>query len=111
MPHVTYQTAVESSARTMSGDSGLLSGSPGGISSPLRAQLNVTDASGTGTLDVVIEDSLDGSNFFVIGSFGQKTTSGLEVINVTIPFTDQLRVRWTIDGSDASFTFSVLLAQ
>lgn len=74
-----------------------------------RAQLNVTAVSGTTpTLDVVIEDSLDGTNWNVIGTFAQDTAVGREVINVTTPFADQVRVRWVIGGTTPSFTFSVL---
>ncbi len=71
-------------------------------------QLNVTAASGTTpTLDVVVEDSLDGANWNTVGTFTQLTTTGRQVINVTTPFADQIRVRWTIAGTTPSFTFAV----
>jgi hypothetical protein len=74
----------------------------------MRAQLNVTAASGTTpTLDVVIEDSIDGTNWNVVGTFAQKVTTGREAINVTVPFANNLRVRWTIAGTTPSFTFAV----
>lgn len=96
-------------ARTASGDSGIFSAY--GPASTLRAQLDVTAASGTTpTLDVVIEDTLDGTNWNVIGTFAQKVAVGREVINVTSPFGDRLRVRWTIGGATPSFTFSVRVA-
>jgi hypothetical protein len=99
-------TIVASAARTSSGDSGVLAG--WGVASALRAQLNVTAAAGTGpTLDVVIEDTLDGTNWNVIATFAQKTGPGREVINVTEPFTDRLRARWTLGGTTPSFTFAV----
>jgi hypothetical protein len=101
-------TIVASAARTASGDSGVLAG--WGVPSTLRAQLNVTAAAGTGpTLDVVLEDTLDGVNWNAIGTFAQKTGPGREVINVTTPFTDRLRARWTVGGTAPSFTFSVLV--
>jgi hypothetical protein len=104
---VAGQTFVESAARTASGDSGPLGGF--GDESTLRVQLDVTAATGTSpTLDVVVEDTLDGTNWNVVGTFAQKVAVGREVLNVTAPFTDRLRVRWTIGGVDASFTFSVL---
>jgi hypothetical protein len=101
-------TIVASAPRTASGDSGVLAG--WGVPTSLRAQLNVTAAAGTGpTLDVVLEDTLDGVNWNVIGTFAQKTGPGREVINVTTPFTDRLRARWTVAGTAPSFTFSVLV--
>jgi hypothetical protein len=105
---VAGQTFVESAARTASGDSGPQGGF--GDERTLRAQLDVTAAAGTGpTLDVVLEDTLDGANWNVIGTFAQKTAPGREVINVTAPFTDRLRARWTVGGTAPSFTFSVMV--
>lgn len=71
-------------------------------------QLSVTAASGTTpTLDVVIEDTLDGTNWNAIGTFAQKAAAGREVINITVPFADQVRARWTIGGTTPSFTFAI----
>jgi hypothetical protein len=70
--------------------------------------LNVTAASGTApTLNVLIEDTLDGLNYNTIGTFAQKAAAGREVINVTVPFSETLRVSWTVAGTNPSFTFSV----
>jgi hypothetical protein len=103
----SLDTLVESAARTGSGDTGLQYAF--GAASILRVQLDVTAAAGTSpTLDVVVEDTLDGTNWNVVGTFAQKVAVGREVLNVTAPFTDRLRVRWTIGGVGASFTFSVL---
>lgn len=101
-------TLVASAARTTSSDSGA---SPGWApATTLRAQLNVTAASGTTpTLDVVLEDTLDGTNWNVIGTFSQKTATSREVINVTAPFADNVRARWTVGGTTPSFTFAVLM--
>lgn len=98
---------VASAARTVDGDSGPLNGY--GIASTLRAQLNVTAASGTSpTLNVVIEDSVDGgATWNVIGTFAQRVAAGREVVNITSPFTGMLRVRWTVGGTTPSFTFAV----
>jgi hypothetical protein len=102
----TTETLVASAARTSSGDSGVLTG--WGVPSTARVQLNVTAASGTGpTLDVVIEDSLDGTNWNVVGTFAQKTAAGREVINLSTPFADRLRARWTVAGTASSFTFDL----
>ncbi len=75
----------------------------------IRAQLNVTAASGTSpTLNVLIEDSVDGGiSYNTIGTFAQKTAAGREVINITTPFSETLRVSWSIAGTNPSFTFSV----
>lgn len=98
-----------SAARTASGDSGIWDGF--GRASTLRAQLHVTAASGTSpTLDVVLEDSVDGSNWNTIGTFSQKTAASREIVNVTSPFGDRIRARWTIGGTTPSFTFSVRVA-
>lgn len=101
------ETAVPSAARTAPGNSGPLLAY--GFPKALRAQLNVTAASGTTpTLDVIIEDSVDGGTTWnTIGTFAQKTAIGREVINITTPFTPLLRVRWTIAGGTPSFTFAV----
>lgn len=97
---------VASAARTTTGNSGAIPGF--GPARTLRAQLDVTAASGTGpTLNAVIEDSLDGTNWNAVGTFAQKTAAGREVINVTTPFADQLRVTWTLGGTSPSFTFAV----
>lgn len=77
----------------------------------MRVQLDVTAASGTTpTLNVVIEDTLDGVNANTIGTFVQKTAAGREVINITALSAAQVRVKWTIGGTTPSFTFAVLAA-
>ena len=96
---------IELSARTTNGNSGDVRTYGSDI---LRAQLNVTAASGTSpTLNVLIEDTLDGINYNTIGNFTQKTAAGREVINVTVPFSETLRVSWAIAGTNPSFSFSV----
>lgn len=100
-------TLVPSAARTASGDSGVLDG--WGVANTARVQLQITAFAGTSpTLDVVIEDTLDGTNWNVVGTFAQKTGTGREVVNLSTPFADRLRARWTVGGTSPSFTFSVL---
>jgi hypothetical protein len=100
------ETLVESAVRTANGDSGAIDG--WGSTSKIRAQLEVTAASGTGqTLDVVIEDTVDGTNWNTIATFAQIAAPGREIINITSPFANKLRVRWTVGGTSPSFTFSV----
>ncbi len=97
---------IESLARTTNGNSGDMR-AIGGES--VRAQLNVTAASGTSpTLNVLIEDTVDGgATFNTIGTFAQKTAAGREVLNITVPFSETLRASWSIAGTNPSFTFSV----
>ncbi len=105
-PGVT-DVLVASAARTTSSTSAALSGY--GASTTLRVQVDVTAASGTApTLDVVIQDSLDGTTFNTIGTFAQKTAASREVINITVPFSETLRVSWTVTGTTPSFTFAVV---
>lgn len=102
------ETPVAAAARTTSGDSGVLSGY--WTASQLAVQLSVTAASGTSpTLNAVVEDTLDGANWFVIGTFAQRIAAGQELLRISTPFADRLRIRWTIAGTTPSFTFSVLV--
>lgn len=99
---------VPSAARTVDGDSGDLTGFSDRRN--LRAQLDVTAFAGTSpTLDVVIEDTLDGVNWNPLITFAQKVGAGREVLNYTGPFADTLRARWDLGGTAPSFTFSVRL--
>ena len=101
-------TLVPSAARTAAGDSGAWYGY--GAVKTLRAQLDVTAASGTTpNLTAFVEDTLDGTNWNVIGTFAAKTAAGREVINIETPFGEQVRVRWVITGTTPSFTFAVLV--
>jgi hypothetical protein len=97
---------LESLARTTSGTSGNIQAAGG---ESLRCQLNVTSVSGTSpTLSVTVEDSIDnGATFNTIGTFAQKTAAAREVISITQPFSENLRVSWSIAGTSPSFTFSV----
>jgi hypothetical protein len=96
---------IESLARTTNGNSDNVR-AYGGES--VRAQLLISAVSGTApTLNVLIEDTLDGTNYNTIGTFAQKTAAGREVINISVPFAENLRVSWTIAGTNPSFTFSV----
>lgn len=100
-------TLVASTTLTASGNS---SGRADfGSVDALRVQLDVTAVSGTSpSLTVFIEDTLDGTNWNTIGTFAAKTAVGREVINITTPFSNRIRARWTISGTSPSFTFSVV---
>lgn len=102
---------VPSAAVTASGTAGVSSGFAD--RTKLRAQLNVTAVSGTApTLDVVLEDTLDGVNWNPLLTFTQVTAAGRQVMNLpgnTGVFADQIRVRYTVGGATPSFTFDVRL--
>lgn len=102
-------TAIAVAAYNASGDSGPLSGF-GGVTA-IRAHLIVTARTGTNpTLDVVIEDTLDGTNYISLGSFTQKTAAANEGISIVAPTGDRIRVRYTIGGTASpTFTFGVYL--
>ncbi len=113
MPRPTNQpvgsidTLHASAARTASGSGATM----GGFDKVtwVRVQLNVTAVSGTTpTLDVVVEDTLDGVNWNTVGSFAQVTAVGRQVVNFSAPFADRIRVRYTVGGTSPSFTFAVL---
>lgn len=100
------ETLVASAARTTSGATGTLDG--WGSAKTIRAQLNVTAASGTTpSLTVLIEDTLDGTNWNTVGTFAAKTAAGREVISITAAFGERIRVSWAITGTTPSFTFDV----
>lgn len=97
---------VASAARTTTGDSGTVTGWE--FATVLRVQLDVTAASGTTpTLDVIVADTLDGTNWNTIGTFTQKVTTGRQVIDISALFAETIRVNWIIAGTTPSFTFSV----
>ena len=105
---ISNDVVVASAAQTASGNSGILGGYGSALS--LRVQLAVTAASGTvPTLDMVVEDTVDGTNFFTIATFTQATgvTAAVQSVAPTASFTDRIRLRWTIAGTTPSFTFAV----
>ena len=83
-----------------------------GGASTLRLQLLVGAVAGTTpTLDVVVEDSIDGVNWNAIATFAQVTAgSARQIRDVTAPFADRVRVRYVVGGGTPSFTFGVISA-
>lgn len=97
---------VPSAARTTGGTA--VSGEDYGPIDRLRAQLNVTAAAGTTpNLTVFVENTLDGTNWDVAGTFAAKTAAGREVITINPLLGRSIRVRWVITGTTPSFTFEV----
>ena len=105
MPSQNVTLAV-SAARTTNGAG--TAATTLGDTSLLRCQLDVTAASGTTpSLTVLIEDTLDGTNWNTIGTFAAATAATREVIDITTPYAGTIRASWTITGTTPSFTFSV----
>lgn len=103
----TYEELlVASAARTANGTA--VSGEDFGSINRVRAQLDVTAVSGTTpSMTVVIESTLDGTNWDALGTFTAKTAVAREVITINPWIGRQLRARWTVSGTTPSFTFSV----
>lgn len=96
--------AVASAARTATG-TGTAFNTDG--AEELEATLDISAASGTTpTLDVILETTVNGSDWYTAGSFAQKT--GID--NDAKAFDSlgqQCRWKWTIGGTTPSFTFSI----
>ncbi len=104
----TYEEILlPSAARTTGGNAE--SGEGWGDMDRVKAQLDVTAASGTTpNLTAFIETTMDdGGNWDVVGTFAAKTAAGREVITINPWIGRRLRVRWVITGTTPSFTFSV----
>jgi hypothetical protein len=100
-------TLLASAARTVTAAGAAVPGFA--AANNLVLQLNVTLSSGVGPeLDVVVQDTVDGTNYSTIATFAQKVSTGREIIRLATPFTDTLRVSYEIGGVTPSFTYSVL---
>lgn len=62
------------------------------------------------TVDVKIEHSIDGSNWFDLCTFAQLTTTGKEYKHITIPALSQVRAVVDLGGTITSATLKVELA-
>lgn len=106
-------TILASGARIVTANGTAFNGL-GGVKT-LVLQLAVTAASGTGspTLDVKLQKTIDGgTNWTDVagGAFTQVASASApvaETITVTGVWTDTCRLVWTIEGTNPSFTFSV----
>ena len=100
-------TLLASAARTTTGAGTAVDGFA--AARLLVLQLQVTAASGTlPTLNVVVQDSVDGTIYNTIATFAQASGATREVIRLTTAFTDRLRVSYEIGGTTPSFTFNVI---
>lgn len=97
--------AVASAARTETGTGTAFS--TAGLDS-ITGTLTVTAASGTTpTLDVTLETTADGTNYYTAGSFVQKTATATADAKVFGDLGSSSRWKWTIGGETPSFTFSI----
>ncbi len=104
--NIATDTFVTSAARTAAGDSGVWDGYL--ESASLRAFVNVTAVSGTSpVLTAMLEDSPDGTNWYQLAATANITAAGQTALNYVGPFSDRVRVRYTIAGTTPSFTFEI----
>jgi hypothetical protein len=98
--------AVASAARTTTGAGTAFS--TAGLDH-LTGTLTVTVVSGTNpTLDVKLETSADGTNYYSAGTFVQKTAAATADAKVFGDLGSLSRWAWTIGGTDTpTFTFSI----
>lgn len=75
------------------------------------AHLHVTAASAADTLDVVIQDSANNTDWSTLGTFAQVSAIGSERLTIAGTVERYVRASWTIGGSDPSFTFAVTIAR
>jgi hypothetical protein len=97
--------AVASAARTTTGNGTAFD--TDGVDN-LTATLVITAASGTTpTLDLVLQTTADGTNYYTVTAFPQQTTTNAGVARVCGPLGKLSRWAWTIGGTTPSCTFSV----
>lgn len=106
---------LESAARTATGTSDPFPGFA--LAERLGAAVVCSARSGTNpTLDVILQHSPDGTNWFDLVTFTQLTAAGSEykVVSEEQGTTvqvigDRLRAKYTLGGTNPSFTFSVVV--
>lgn len=98
-------TLLPSASRTADGNSG--NGLFIGNNSEAVVYLDITSATGTSpTLDIVIEDTIDGTNYDTVASFTQATGVSRQIKRIN-NLSRYLRVSYTFGGTTPDFTFSV----
>jgi hypothetical protein len=98
-------TILASTALAESGESGSVDVS--GIDE-LSVYLDISAASGTEpTIDVVIQDSPDGTNWYDHTTFSQKTAVGKDAKRIS-NFGKFMRAKYTIAGTNPSFTAGIV---
>lgn len=111
MATIHTATAVPSAARTTGGNTGPLSSLTDTLA--LRAHLIVTAATSTGTtpdatLDVALDESLDGGTTWVeVAAFPRMTAAGVAALSHDGLRAPLVRFRWAVGGTGPSVTFAV----
>ncbi len=73
----------------------------------LDATLTISARSGTTpTLDVALETTVDGTNWYTVAAFPQKNATGSDA-RAFGTLGKQCRWKWTITGTTPSFTFAI----
>jgi hypothetical protein len=75
----------------------------------INGTLIVTVVSGTNpTLDVILQTTADGTNFYTVAAFAQQTDVNTGLAKIFGPLGDTSRWSWTIGGTATpTFTFSI----
>jgi hypothetical protein len=74
----------------------------------INGLLVITAASGTTpTLDLTLETTADGTNYYTAGTFPQQTTTNAGVARIVGDLGVLSRWKWTIAGTTPSFTFAI----
>lgn len=127
MPDQPFATLLPAAARTAAGTGEAFDLTPLARSQfppQLLVQLDVTAISGTATptINMLVEDSVDGVNWNTVGTFAAATTVAKQVIAVALsgvaqaagfrwPFNPRrVRCRWTTSGTNPSLTCNVKAA-
>lgn len=106
-PNVTAERAfLASAARTTSGQSSAFDVED---AAALEGKVTVSAVAGTApTLDLSLETTVDGTNWYACGAFTQKSGAGSDA-RMFAPLGQQARWKWAIGGSAGqSVTFTVV---
>lgn len=98
-PLYVEDTVLAPGAVAGSGDSGILESYA--AFQTLHLHIVVTALNGA-TVQVFVDDTLDGTNFKQIASQGT-VGAGVALLDVTVPFAERIRVRWTVSGGTPDF--------
>lgn len=97
--------AVASAARTTTGTGTAFSTAD---YDSINGSVVVSAASGTNpTLDLTLETTADGTNYYTAGTWTQKTGTATADARVVDGLGTLSRWKWTIGGTTPSFTFAV----
>lgn len=122
-----FTTLLPSASRTATGNyefdlTRFMGGRASTLPPMMSVQSDVTAVSGTPTMTVLVQDTLDGTNWNTVGTFTAQTAVNRQVIQIALsgvaqaagfrwPFNYRsMRILWTIGGGSPNLTFSVKAA-